>query len=66
MEVRCNGKVVLLPSNATVATLLGQLGFDRRNIAVERNQAVVPRATWDDTPLAPGDRIEVVGFVGGG
>jgi sulfur carrier protein len=35
-------------------------------IAVEHNGQIVQRARWSDTPIASGDRLEVVHFVGGG
>jgi thiamine biosynthesis protein ThiS len=35
-------------------------------IAVEHNGQIVQRARWADTPVASGDRLEVVHFVGGG
>ena len=34
--------------------------------AVERNLAIVPRSRYGETVLSPGDRIEIVQFVGGG
>lgn len=66
MHVHCNGKPVEVPEGATVGGLLAKLGFEKRNVAVERNHEVVPRAAWDTTTLTAGDRLEVVGFVGGG
>ena len=47
-------------------SLLAALGIDRRQIAVERNQEIVPRAEHATTPLAEGDRVEIVTMVGGG
>jgi sulfur carrier protein len=65
--VVCNGKPVEVAApNASVATLLAQLGFGSNGIAVERNHEVVPKAAWASTILTVGDRLEVVGFVGGG
>lgn len=67
MQVLCNGKSVEVTApEATVATLLAQLGFGPTGVAVERNREVVPRAAWTTTALADGDRLEIVGFVGGG
>ena len=51
---------------ATVAALVDELGLDRRKVAVERNLVIVPRSLHASTPLADGDRIEIVQFVGGG
>ena len=50
----------------TVSDLLRELGLDSRQVAVERNREVVPRAEHGSTTLAEGDQLEVVTFVGGG
>ncbi|HEY7838048.1 MAG TPA: sulfur carrier protein ThiS [Terriglobales bacterium] len=51
---------------ATCEALIAELGLAGQRVALERNQAMIPRRLWADTPLAAGDRIEVVQFVGGG
>ena len=61
-----NGESRTLPDPLTTAQLLERLGHDRRRVAVEVNGAVVPLARHDETPLADGDRVEVVTLVGGG
>jgi thiazole synthase len=66
LTLTVNGEARTLPGPATVAQLLDRLGFDRRRVAVEVNQAVVPAARHAETPLADGDRVEVVTLVGGG
>ncbi len=66
MQVTVNGKLVELPANASVAELLARLKFDAARVAVERNHEVVPRRTYGEARLSEGDRLEVVGFVGGG
>jgi thiamine biosynthesis protein ThiS len=66
MKIRINGKEHDLAAPLTVAQLLDQLGFDRRKVAVERNLEIVPRSVHDRTALVDGDRLEIVGFVGGG
>nr|WP_082384941.1 sulfur carrier protein ThiS [Brevundimonas sp. AAP58] len=53
-------------SAMTVGSLIEELGFDVRKVAVERNLAIVPRSLHAQTALADGDRIELVQFVGGG
>lgn len=50
----------------TVADLLREIGLDTRKVAVERNEEIVPRSTYADTRLAPGDQLEIVHFIGGG
>ena len=61
-----NGESRALRPGATVSSLIAELGLDSRQVAVERNREVVPRARHGETELAEGDRIEVVTFVGGG
>jgi sulfur carrier protein len=53
---------------ATVAELLAERGIDpsTRFLAVAVNGAVVRRAEWAETPLAPGDRVEIVRPLQGG
>ena len=66
MKVQVNGKPVELPDGSTVAALLAQLAVEPAKVAVERNQDVVPRKTWDAARLDDGDQVEIVTFVGGG
>jgi sulfur carrier protein len=66
MKLFVNGEARDVPDGATIESLLAALGVDRRRIAVERNQEIVPRAEHATTPLAEGDRVEIVTMVGGG
>lgn len=66
MQISVNGKPVEVAAGTTVARLLDELGYAAGRIAVERNQEVVTRARYGETALVDGDRLEVVGFVGGG
>ncbi len=50
----------------TILALVEELGLDVRKVAVERNLEIVPKSLHAATPIADGDRIEVVQFVGGG
>lgn len=65
MRIELNGESRAVVAD-TVAALLAELRLDTRHVAVERNQAIVPRSTFADAPLMDGDRIEIVQFVGGG
>lgn len=52
---------------ATVAEALAALATPGgRGLAVALNGALVTRARWETTPLAAGDRLEVVRAVSGG
>ncbi|ODS60171.1 MAG: thiamine biosynthesis protein ThiS [Erythrobacter sp. SCN 68-10] len=51
---------------ATIAELVRELELAPEKVAVERNGEIVPRSTLAEAPLAEGDRLEIVHFVGGG
>lgn len=51
---------------ATIADLVRELELLPEKVAVERNGAIVPRSTLAEAPLAEGDTLEIVHFVGGG
>jgi thiazole synthase len=51
---------------ATIADLVRELDLVPEKVAVERNGEIVPRSTLGEVPLADGDKLEIVHFVGGG
>jgi thiamine biosynthesis protein ThiS len=51
---------------ATVSDLLREMGLDSGRVAIERNLEILPRPKWSETRVQPGDRYEIVQFVGGG
>ena len=61
-----NGKERPLPHPASVRGALKALGLENRPVAVELNGNLVRRADHENTVLGPGDRVEIVSFVGGG
>ena len=67
MQLNINGNSRTFdPPVRTVADLVHELALDGKRIAVERNGMIVPRSRYADTPVAPGDALEIVGAVGGG
>jgi sulfur carrier protein len=60
-NIRVNGQDEPLIA-ATLAALLEEKAIDtgQRGIAVAVNGAIVPRAAWPQTPLRPGDTVEIV------
>jgi sulfur carrier protein len=55
-----------LQQPAGLNNLIAALGLQGDRVAVEHNGEIVPRASWPETVLSAGDRLEVVHFVGGG
>jgi sulfur carrier protein len=64
--VTINGKHEPL-QDASLDLLMQRMGrAETGGIAVALNDAVVPRSQWRNTPLNPGDHIEIVVAVQGG
>ena len=61
-----NGKEMEYRPGISLTVLLEELGYDIKRIVVEKNQEIVPRASYENTVLEDGDHLEVVRFVGGG
>ncbi|MCC7017607.1 MAG: sulfur carrier protein ThiS [Rhodospirillales bacterium] len=66
MQLIVNGESRSFDQPLTVEQLLARMGMDGRKVAVERNREVVPKSRYGATALGPGDRIEIVHFIGGG
>ena len=66
LAVVVNGEPRKIPGPATLLELLEHLGLDPRTVVVEHNREIVRRPRLGETPLAEGDAVELVHFVGGG
>jgi sulfur carrier protein len=66
IQITVNGsEQVSLPASASVQDLVSHCR-PRPPFAVEVNRRLVPHRRYADTPLADGDRVEIVELVGGG
>ena len=66
ISIVVNGEKREAHPGATVADLLLLLALDSGRVAIERNLEILPRSAWAQTSVQPGDRYEIVQFVGGG
>ena len=66
MHVKLNGKDHELAGEHTVASLLANAGVDAKTVVVELNGKILQQADFASAPVAEGDDVEVVHFVGGG
>lgn len=66
ISIVVNGEKREAQTGATVADLLVSLGLNSGRVAIERNLEILPRPAWAQTAVEPGDRYEIVQFVGGG
>ena len=54
------------PTQMTVTALVLALELTGKRLAIERNGEIVPRSQFAEKQLIDGDKIEIVGAVGGG
>ena len=66
INVSVNGEPRSVAMDATVAALLALMQLTGKRVAVERNGEIVPKSLHGATPLAAGDKLEIVVAVGGG
>jgi sulfur carrier protein len=66
IQVTINGRNESLDEGLSVLALLEGRGLAGKRLAVERNGEIVPKGRHAETPLAEGDRLEIVVAVGGG
>ena len=66
IEIVVNGDARRIPEGQTLVDLLHQLELDPARVAIELDRKIVKQPHWSDTVLAPGARLEIVQFVGGG
>jgi thiamine biosynthesis protein ThiS len=67
LTLTVNGKATAIPApSPTLTDVVALMGLEGKRIAIERNGEVVPKSRYATTRVAPGDRLEIVGAVGGG
>ena len=66
ITITVNGEHRELKPGSTVTDLLQEMGLDAGRVAIERNLEILSRPEWPKTSVQPGDRYEIVQFVGGG
>ncbi|HWH02661.1 MAG TPA: sulfur carrier protein ThiS [Gemmatimonadales bacterium] len=66
MEIVVNGEPRMVTAGATLLELLSSWSLDPRAVVVEHNRKIVRRPSLGDVRVEPGDKIELVQFVGGG
>ena len=66
MNIILNGNAREYPDKLSASELLHALGLADKRLALEINQQIVPRSTFDKHLINPGDRVEIVHAIGGG
>lgn len=66
MRIQVNGHDRELTAACSVGAIVDGEVADRRGVAVAVDGEVLPRDAWDETMVADGTRLEIVGAVQGG
>lgn len=66
MEIIVNGTARAIPDQTSASELLETLGLAGKRLALEINREIVPRSSFDQHIIRPGDRVEIVHAIGGG
>ncbi|GAA2410049.1 MULTISPECIES: sulfur carrier protein ThiS [Streptomyces] len=66
MNISVNGEPRDVRPGTALDTVVRSLTAAPSGVAAALNETVVPRAQWPSTPLAEGDRVEVLTAVQGG
>ena len=61
-----NGKELEIDNNTSANDLINQLGYQDQRIALEVNEAIIPKSKHNEFNLNSGDKIEIIKAVGGG
>lgn len=66
IEIQVNGERHHATVGQTVADLLNALDIKPERVAVELNLQILDRGEFSRRALSPGDRVEILSFIGGG
>jgi sulfur carrier protein len=67
IQITINGNPKTFDANiTTVEALVEKLGLVGKRLAIERNGEIVPKSSFAQVSLQTGDKLEIVGAVGGG
>lgn len=66
MLIFVNGAQRQLPDGSTMAALVTTMELAGQRFAIEVNEEIVPRSTFENYRLFEQDRVEIVQAIGGG
>ncbi|GHH99258.1 sulfur carrier protein ThiS [Neobacillus kokaensis] len=67
MTIQLNGLHVEIPENIrNVDDLLKHYQLENRIVIIELNNEIADKSKYTELPIADGDKVEMIHFVGGG
>ena len=67
MKISINGKMQSFDTDVlTFEALIKKINLEGRRFAIERNGEIIPKSQFNKYTLNDGDKLEIIGAVGGG
>ena len=67
MKISINGKMQSFDKDVlTFEILIKEINLEGRRFAIERNGEIIPKSLFNKYTLSDGDKLEIIGAVGGG
>jgi sulfur carrier protein len=66
IQIQINSKDRQIPDGTSMAQLIQMLDLANQRIAIEVNEELVPRSTFESHLLTEKDRVEIIQAIGGG
>ena len=67
MKISINGKMQSFDKEVlTFENLIKEINLEGRRFAIERNGEIIPKSQFNKYTLSDGDKLEIIGAVGGG
>jgi sulfur carrier protein len=67
MKISINGKMQSFDKEVlTFESLIKEINLEGRRFAIERNGEIIPKSQFNKYTLNDGDKLEIIGAVGGG
>ena len=67
MKISINRKLQSFDKKVlTFETLIKEINLEGRRFAIERNGEIIPKSQFNKYTLNDGDKLEIIGAVGGG
>lgn len=66
IKIEVNGKEVEIQEDSTIATFIIEKQVTGTMYVIEKNLKIVQKEDYSKEKIEPGDKLEIVGFFGGG
>jgi sulfur carrier protein len=66
VKIIVNGEEISIQEDSNIQDLVAELGYKNKRIAIEVNEAIIPKSKHQSYLLKSSDRVEVINAVGGG